>query len=200
MAGGGDVFTLTITSPAAAGPFSNTATVTSSNESAPGDESSTANTNLGSVADLSITKTAPATVPMGSVLDYAITVGNTGPDAATNVVVTDTLPAGVTFISATPSQGSCAGTTTITCNLNTILNGGSATITLSVLVTANPGTVIINTATIDSTETDPTPLNATASATVTAAAATAGIPTASEWALLMMAMMLGMLALVRLRN
>ena len=35
-----------------------------------------------------------------------MTLTNNGPDAATNVSVTDQLPDGVTFVAATPSQGS----------------------------------------------------------------------------------------------
>src|SRR5260370_632429 len=50
-------------------------------------------------ADLSITKTAPATVVAGNQLTYTITVTNNGPSNATNVIVTDTLPAGVNFLS-----------------------------------------------------------------------------------------------------
>lgn len=82
-------------------------------------------------ADLAITKIAPATVESGDQLEFAITVTNNGPDTATNVDVTDVLPAGVTYVSATPSQGSCSGATTVTCNLGTLLNGGSATISRS---------------------------------------------------------------------
>jgi uncharacterized repeat protein (TIGR01451 family) len=147
-----------------------------------------------------ITKTAPPTATPGGPINYAITVTNNGPDAATNVVVTDVLPASVTFVSATPSQGSCSGTTTITCTLGALGNGASATIALVVNVTAGEGTPIVNTATVDSTEVDPTPANASATATVIVGASIAGVPTASEWALVMLAMMLATLALMRLRQ
>src|SRR5215475_15235708 len=53
-------------------------------------------------ADLSITNTTmprPATVRKN--LTYGMNVINRGPDAATNVQVMDTLPAGVTLVSAT---------------------------------------------------------------------------------------------------
>ena len=71
-------------------------------------------------ADAAITMVAspdPATV--GNNLTYAITVANIGPsnDVATGVTVTDTLPGNVTYVSATPSQGTCTGTSTVTCNL-----------------------------------------------------------------------------------
>jgi uncharacterized repeat protein (TIGR01451 family) len=195
---GADPFTLTINGPATPGIVTNTATVTSANEGAPGNESGTATTNVTGVADLSITKTAPASVAPNGQISYTITVTNGGPGPATNTTVTDILPAGVTFATATPSQGSCSGTTTVTCTLGTLANGGTATIALVVDVTANTGP-IVNTATVDSDETDPTPANASATATVTIAAAAADVPTASTWALLMLAMMLGALAVKKVR-
>jgi uncharacterized repeat protein (TIGR01451 family) len=52
-------------------------------------------------ADLAITKTAPGTVVAGSQLTYSLNVTNNGPSKATNVVVTDTLPTGTTFVTST---------------------------------------------------------------------------------------------------
>ena len=43
-------------------------------------------------ADLKLTKTAPETVKLGEAIPYVITVTNDGDEAATNVLVTDTLP------------------------------------------------------------------------------------------------------------
>src|SRR5207245_11798367 len=53
-------------------------------------------------------------------VSYTITVTNSGPSTATGVTLTDTLAAGLTFVSSTPSQGTCAGTSPIICNLGTI--------------------------------------------------------------------------------
>jgi uncharacterized repeat protein (TIGR01451 family) len=109
-------------------------------------------------ADLSITKAAspnPATV--GNTLTYTITVTNNGPNNAAGVIVSDTLPNGVTFVSATPSQGSCNGTTTISCGLGSLNNGSSATVTI--VVTPNQAGGISNTATVRGNETDPNPAN-----------------------------------------
>src|SRR3989442_1969702 len=77
-------------------------------------------------ADLSITNTTmprPATV--GKDLTYGMNVINNGPDMATNVRVTDALPAGVTFVRATfnfigGAPTPCSGTAMITCNLGTV--------------------------------------------------------------------------------
>jgi uncharacterized repeat protein (TIGR01451 family) len=155
------------------------------------------NINAIGVADLTLTKTGPGTAPSGGQIHYTITVTNNGPDASTNTTVTDILPAGVTFGSATPSQGSCSGTTTVTCNLGTLAGSASATIDLIVNVTAPEGTIIVNTATADSDQTDPTP--ASGAATVAVGAAAVAIPTAGGWGLLALAMMLGVVAVVRMR-
>jgi uncharacterized repeat protein (TIGR01451 family) len=118
-------------------------------------------------ADVGITKTAPgsaffATQP----LTYSIVVTNAGPNAANAVVVTDVLPAGATFVSATPSQGTCSGTATITCSLGTIANGGNATISLKITPTA--AGPLSNTATVsDAPQPDPNPSNDSATSSVT---------------------------------
>ena len=121
-------------------------------------------------ADLAVVKTAsPDPVVVGNHLTYTITVANSGPDDASNVGVADTLPAGVHFVSATPSQGTCTGTSTVSCSLGTLANGLSATVTIVVTPTA-PGTVV-NTASTTGTERDPNEANnsATASTTVNSA-------------------------------
>src|SRR5262249_57557415 len=66
-------------------------------------------------ANLSLTMTASPNpgVTLAN-LTYRITVTNSGPSPATNVVVTDNLPPGITFTSATPTQGSCSGNSTVT--------------------------------------------------------------------------------------
>ena len=42
---------------------------------------------------------------MGDTITYTVTLSNNGPNTATGVQVTDLLPAGLSFVSATPSQG-----------------------------------------------------------------------------------------------
>jgi uncharacterized repeat protein (TIGR01451 family) len=71
---------------------------------------------------------SPDPVTVGSAVTYLVTVTNLGPSEATGVVLTDTLPANVTFGSATPSQGvACTRVNTIvTCNLGTIGSGANA--------------------------------------------------------------------------
>jgi len=118
-------------------------------------------------ADLSIQVTAPDSVPItGEQFRYVIAVGNGGPEQAQGVGLSDRIPDGTTFVSATPSQGQCstpaAGHTgTVECSLGNIDYTKGATVTLVVSVTAAAGTQISNTATVihDLLQEDPTPLD-----------------------------------------
>ena len=84
-------------------------------------------------ADLGVTLTdSPDPVKRRSNLTYKINVKNTGPANASNVALTDKLPSSMTFVSASSSQGSCSGTTTVTCNLGTLNNGSTASVTIVV--------------------------------------------------------------------
>src|SRR5437879_3529439 len=117
-------------------------------------------------ADVSLTKTAPPDpVSVGSNLTYTITVTNNGPDSATGVMVSDPLPPNATFVSATPSQGSCTGTSIVVCNLGPLANAARATITIVVRPTST-GT-ITNTARVTANEVDPNPANNTATQVTT---------------------------------
>ena len=62
------------------------------------------------LANVGIVASAPATIAIGTPFAFTISVSNAGPAAATNVVLDDTLPEGVTFVSATTSSGSCTHT------------------------------------------------------------------------------------------
>ena len=90
-------------------------------------------------ADLVIVKTdSPDPVGLGQNLSYTLLITNTGPGAATGVVVADTLPAGVTYVSATPSQGTCSQSSgVVSCNLNSLANGASATVTVVTTVSSS---------------------------------------------------------------
>src|SRR5207237_7382796 len=101
-----------------------------------------ATTSVTASTDLAITKTAPATATTGTNFSYTLTAKNNGPSAATGIVVTDTLPAGVTFVSA--SSGCTNASGTVTCNVGSLASGASATFT----ITVNPTSVgtITNTA------------------------------------------------------
>jgi large repetitive protein len=147
-------------------------------------------------ADLMIVKTASAPlVQIGDSLTYTLVLTNNGPSTATNVVVSDPLPSNFALTSATPTQGTCSGTTTVNCTLGTVLNGGSVTIAIQGTVTGTGS--LENTATVTASETDPVPNNNTS----TAAPALGGnIPTASEYGLMLLALMLGIAGMLVVRR
>jgi uncharacterized repeat protein (TIGR01451 family) len=112
------------------------------------------------VADLSVTKTVNNATPnKNENVTFTITVSNAGPNSGTNVAVTDLLPAGLTFVSSTPSVGSYASGTGIW-TVGTLASGASAT--LQVVATAATSGAKINTAqvtAVDQFDPDSTPNN-----------------------------------------
>ncbi len=109
---------------------------------------------------------SPDPVVVENPLTYTLEVINHGPDIATDVFVTDTLPAGVTFVGASASQGTVSQTGgVVTAELGQIDNGASATVTITVLPLVL-GT-ITNTATVEAEQIDEAPENNVASQTTT---------------------------------
>ncbi|MEL7448206.1 MAG: right-handed parallel beta-helix repeat-containing protein [Pseudomonadota bacterium] len=138
-----------------------------------GDISGTATCDIGAfeadapaAADLTLAiSDAPDPAPLNGPLVYSLLVTNNGPGTASGVVLTSTLPASVTFVSSTASQGSCSGTTTVTCNLGAILNGGTASVEIQVVTNATGS--ITNNASVTADQPDPVPGDNSASANTT---------------------------------
>ncbi len=106
-------------------------------------------------ADLALTKSAPATANVGDNFTYTLEVTNSGPATALDTTVIDTLPAGVTFVSATAGCTEAAGV--VTCDLGDLASGGTATI--EIVVTADEAGTVSNTAEVSSTSPDPDTTN-----------------------------------------
>ena len=108
-------------------------------------------------ADLSIAKSGPTQVATGGTITYTLMVSNSGPDAAPNVVVTDTLPSGVTFVSA--SLGCTHASGIVTCNLASVpVSPPTVDLTINVTAPTTEGT-LTNSVTVTSDATDPMPGN-----------------------------------------
>jgi uncharacterized repeat protein (TIGR01451 family) len=107
-------------------------------------------------ADLTVTKSTPAgEVFEGDILPYSIDVANLGPSVASSVVITDTLPAGTGFVSAS-DQCSYSGGEVI-CRLGSLEVESGAQVVIEVEV----GTTgfITNTVVVDADQPDPNPAN-----------------------------------------
>jgi uncharacterized repeat protein (TIGR01451 family) len=149
--------------PTRAGTFSNLAAVTGNEpDPNPNNNAETASASATGDADLAITKAQSSpTLQVGQAMTYTLRVTNNGPATATNVVLTDVLPsARAALESASASQGSCSGTTRLTCTLGTLNVGTSATVTIVMRATA-PG-ILPNAADVTATERDPNVDNNTA--------------------------------------
>ncbi len=138
--------------------ITNSATASSPDDSETGNNTATADVNVVAQADLGITKSDTGFDPVvtNAPLVYTITVTNSGPSDATNVVVTDTLPAGL----MSPVTAGCLNDTAgaASCMLGTIAAGAMTQYTITGLAPATPGS-ISNSATVASDATDNTPGN-----------------------------------------
>ena len=145
------------------GVVNNTASVTTSND---GSDQSSASTCVQALVDLAVTKSgSPADQELGAGnITWTMVVTNNGPSAATGVVVTDPMPAGNTFVSATSSKGTCTGGAILNCAIGSMAVGESVTITL----VTTPSTVgqQTNTVNVAGNRPETNTANNTASATV----------------------------------
>lgn len=145
--------------------------------------------------DLEIVKRVDEAAPAaGSVVTFTLTVTNDGSIAATNVAVTDLLPAGLQFVSATPSQGAYNEGTGIW-TVGTVAPGTPQT--LSIRAVVSTVTPLTNTASISAADqADPNPDNNSSSVALSAVS----IPALSTLGLAALAMMLLALGVVLLRS
>src|SRR5206468_3809964 len=148
--GAAPAITIVVTAPSEGGTISNTASVVSStNDTNSANNTASESTTVTASADLSITKSdSPDPVTAGGTLTYTLSVSNAGPSTATSVSVTDTLPAGVTFVSAAGSGWSCSQASgVVTCTRASLAPGAAPAITIVVTAPSEGGT-LSNTASV----------------------------------------------------
>jgi uncharacterized repeat protein (TIGR01451 family) len=135
---------------------------------------------------------------------FTVVVTNHGPDAATGVQVGDPLPAGLTFVSATPSQGSYSPASGLW-TVNNLAN--SVTATLLIVATVTVTTPVTNTAVrAAGSPADPVLANDSAGVLVTGSSIPGlpndGAPPVAEWLamLLLPAFLVGLGLVARRRR
>ncbi len=137
-----------VSSAFAPGNISNTATLTFTNDSQGANNTSTDTAVLAKQADLRVVKSVSNLVPLaGDPLKYTLVVTNLGPDAASNTILTDLLPANLTYNSHNTTQG----TYTLANGqwaIGVLAYGASATLTINTHVNSGlpPGTYLTNAA------------------------------------------------------
>ncbi len=123
-------------------------------------------TNVPPTADLSITKYGPSSVMCGNTISYTVTVSNAGPAPATNVLVTDVIPSGLTFNAGASSAGCYlnSDSTSVLCNNFDLAANQSKTFTIAFNVQIPQQCAprsIINKATVSASCSDPNSSNNT---------------------------------------
>jgi uncharacterized repeat protein (TIGR01451 family) len=137
----------------------------------PADNSAKVTTTVTTAADLAVTMAASTSlVVLSNNVTYTLTVTNRGPLAAGSTVLTNVLPPGLVFVSATPSVGSCSHSAgRVSCAFATLGVNAGASVTL--VAHAVGSGFQTNVASASSASLDPVPTNNLASATVKASAA-----------------------------
>lgn len=170
-----------------AGSITDVATATSATSDPNlGNNTTGATTAVGTAADIAVTKVAsPTTVAPGQTVTFPVAIHNNGPSDAPAVNLADLLPASVTFLSATPTSGSCIPLVhIITCHVGTIVPGATVTVSIVIQVPPSaPAGTLQNHATATPTNThEPNLINnfATANFTVTGPVADVAITKSAD--------------------
>ncbi len=175
---GGDNHTLSLTvtpQPGTSGAtISNTATITTLDQIDPNNTNDSHSLDITvTSADLQISKLVDDAIPTeGATINYTVLATNQGPSFASNVLVDDVLPAGVSFVSSAASQGTYNNGTGVW-NIGTLANGETQNLTITATVdAAMAGNTISNTAALNSiSQAELNPGNNTSTADITVSAA-----------------------------
>ncbi len=148
-----DVVVTVVVKPTMAGTITNVAEVAANEpDPDPADNTDTATTQVNAAADLEISKgDDPDPVIAGENLTYTLSVTNNGPSRATGIVLTDTLPAGVTLVTA-PDCSELSGS--VTCHLADLASGESTQVTLITQVAPSTTETLTNDASVKAKEFD----------------------------------------------
>jgi uncharacterized repeat protein (TIGR01451 family) len=150
--------------------------------------------NTTAAANLSVNLSGPTAATDGTPAGFTLKISNAGPQAATNVVTTITLPAGASFVSG---PAACSATATIvTCLSGTIANGASVSLLINIFWNNIIATETL-TASVTSDLPNPVPSGSTSNVQIVISNNNnaADVPTLPFWAELILAMILGGIAI-----
>ncbi len=157
-------FNINVTANTPAAAANNSATVASAiqTDSTPANNTDSETTEIRAAADLSVTKADSADpIHVGETVQYKVDFANAGPSGATSVVVTDTLPAELTYVDGTSDPRCNAGVgNTVVCNIPTLASGAGDTVTIDATGNA-PAAPATDSVSIDAAEDDLVPGNNT---------------------------------------
>jgi uncharacterized repeat protein (TIGR01451 family) len=128
--------------------------------------------------DLAVTQLADNNAPHpNDSIRYTVNVVNNGPLNATGVVLTDTLPTGVTFSAVSPADVCSAASGIVTCNLGSLTSGSNTSVTIDVLVNAGTLGSIANQVSVHSAEVESTSANNSSSLSLNVTTPATPVPT-----------------------
>ena len=140
--------------------------------------------------NLSVGITGPSAVAQGGNANYIVTVSNAGPQTATNVYVTATIPAGAAFIS---SSSTCTTSlNTVSCPIGNLASNTNTSFSIQLLLNNNSNLSIVATSDVPTN----TAMNTASLQINTSSTVNGDTPTLPEWA---MALMMGVLISIRYR-
>ena len=144
------VYTVTASvDPSATAQLVNAVTVTAANDTNPNNNTATDKDNLTPQADLAILKDdGKASVVPGTNDTYTITVTNNGPSTVTGATVSDVLPVGSAFVSATGGATYNAGTNTVSYTTGTLNPAGVSSFDITISISPTLTGTLSNTAVV----------------------------------------------------
>ena len=140
--------------------------------------------NTAAQANLSVGLAGPASAAVGATLAYTLTLANAGPESATGVRATVTLPTGLSVVSL-PSGCALLGAT-ITCTAGELANGASLDYTLTLRVDSLAAPVSLSASLSSDLPDSILANNSAALALAPGGDDSADIPTLPEWALMLL--------------
>ncbi|MGB4765929.1 MAG: S8 family serine peptidase [Rugosibacter sp.] len=147
--------------------------------------------NTAAKANLALGITGSSSEPGASI--HTITVSNAGPQAATGVSVTISLPSGASYLSG--SAGCLLEGTVVICTVGTLASGANAVLSVN-LSWSTGGTTASISASVTSELPDPMATDNTQVSEVALGSIDGDVPTLPEWGMIVLLILLGSLSLL----